>query len=504
MRYYAMDTDVGTVRERNEDSIGVVERSNFLFLIVCDGMGGHEAGDVASQMAVEELQKYFSFDDDIEEGQEKSLLEEALLKANDRINYTSQNQGTEGMGATAVVALLVKEEDSYRLTIAYAGDSRAYIFAVGPSGDAKVLPLTKDHNVYNDATQPELVPENEREYLTQALGGGNAVQPTVTRSFAFPKDAVLLLCSDGLYEMLDPEEMIDIIAGKTVEQSVYNLIQEANVRQSHDNLSVVIFKHGEEQFLLPELAPEEASFEESETKQGNTSRKRERHSNPRKTPNEPKRNPPRNSSRNRQNRHSQQRSLNDGRRSLGGDKRSENRVEKGGEQGRNTRPQSEGKPTSKISSTTKVKTKTGKKPKKSSKKTERWVWIALILFIWVPVFILFFKGMIEDEEPPENPQNIPKQELEEIENKPKFPSNNSQPPSFEDKVEKEEEGKEMEAEKEVLIEPAKEEIVEEKEEDEDSDQQDTAEKKEKLEEPEPSKEEPASEGNQNEIEPSSE
>lgn len=311
MRYYSLDTDRGSVRERNEDSIAVVERSNFLCLIVCDGMGGHAAGALASQIAVEELQKYFSFDDPIEEGQEQSLLEEALQKANDRINYVAMNKDHNGMGSTVVVALLVEDGEQQRLTVAYAGDSRAYIFTVAPSGESNILPLTKDHNVYNDATDPELVPVEEREYLTQALGVGSTVQPRVNRSFNFPKDAVLLLCSDGLYEMLSSKEMLRILAGKNVEQASSALIQEANDRGSRDNVSVVLFKHGKESMLLPELSwpPDDLK----EISKAPPKKKTERRENPSRGGNvkTEKRNPPRNSPRSHQNRQSQQVRRND-------------------------------------------------------------------------------------------------------------------------------------------------------------------------------------------------
>lgn len=305
MRYYSLDTDRGSVRERNEDAIAVVERSTFLCLIVCDGMGGHNAGDLASQIAVEELQKYFSFDDPIEEGQEQSLLEEALQKANDRINYVAMNKDHNGMGSTVVVALLVEDGEQQRLTVAYAGDSRAYIFTVTPSGESNILPLTKDHNVYNDATDPELVPVEEREYLTQALGVGSTVQPRVNRSFDFPKDAVLLLCSDGLYEMLSSKEILGILAGKNIEQASSALIQEANDRGSRDNVSVVLFKHGKESMLLPELSwlPDDLK----EISKVAPKKKTERRENPSRggNVNTEKRNPPRNSPRSHQNRHRQ-------------------------------------------------------------------------------------------------------------------------------------------------------------------------------------------------------
>ena len=393
MRYYAIDTDVGAVREQNEDAIGVVERSNFLCLIICDGMGGHEAGDVASQMAVEELQKYFSFDDAIQKGEEAAFLEEALLKANDRINYAAEKQNLNGMGATAVVALLVKDDDKYRLTIGYAGDSRAYIFACGPSGDAKILPITRDHNVYNDATQPELVPEEEREYLTQVLGGGNTVQPTINRSFDIPTDAVLLLCSDGLYDMLHPEEMLEIIAGKTVEQGVFNLIQEANYRHSRDNISVALFKHGETQILLPELAIEEDFEEPSDSQKKMTPRNTEVATS-RRGARDSQRNPPRNRAR----RQGQPRvSGAERKRANTANGRTSSRASSLGQQSEPAKSSLNRKSTS---------------VKKSSNKNERQLWVAILILIWIPILFFVVKKIKRDEEQEQGANNIQSSSLE--------------------------------------------------------------------------------------------
>jgi PPM family protein phosphatase len=224
-------TDTGLQRRANEDSLLV--RSPLF--VVADGMGGAQAGEVASSVAVE------TFRDGLHDGTdpESSLLIQ-VEQANSRINELSHaNIEHAGMGTTITV-VYVGEQD---LSIAHVGDSRAYCLR-----DGGLLRLTDDHSLVDELIrQGKLTPEEAEEHpqrsvITRALGPEADVEVDV-RSFRGRAGDVYLLCSDGLTTMLGESELLDVLAAhERLHDAGEALIAAANEAGGRDNITVVLFR----------------------------------------------------------------------------------------------------------------------------------------------------------------------------------------------------------------------------------------------------------------------
>ncbi len=227
-------TDVGRTRDHNEDSLGVGEDAEAIerlgqLLIVCDGMGGHAAGEVASQMGVEAiLQTYYEDSSD----DRPAVLTQAFEQANAAI----YEKGRGSMGTTGVAALLHHDA----LHIANVGDSRAYLIR-----DGSMRQVSRDHSFVSDQVAAGLItPEQarsspHRNVITRALGH----QPGVTVDmFRLPLqiDDIVVLCSDGLHGLVNDDEIARIVSDEPPEEAVDYLIDLANRRGGHDNITVVL------------------------------------------------------------------------------------------------------------------------------------------------------------------------------------------------------------------------------------------------------------------------
>ncbi|HTD58622.1 MAG TPA: Stp1/IreP family PP2C-type Ser/Thr phosphatase [Solirubrobacteraceae bacterium] len=224
-------TDTGLQRRANEDSLLV--RSPLF--VVADGMGGAQAGEVASSVAVE------TFRDGLANGGDpESSLVTQVEQANARINELShQRLEHAGMGTT-ITAVHVGEQD---LTIAHVGDSRAYCLR-----DGELLRLTDDHSLVDELIrQGKLTPEEAEEHpqrsvITRALGPEATVEVDV-RSFRGRTGDVYLLCSDGLTTMLGEEELLGLLsANARLHDAGEALIAAANAAGGKDNITVVLFR----------------------------------------------------------------------------------------------------------------------------------------------------------------------------------------------------------------------------------------------------------------------
>ncbi len=248
-------TDVGREREHNEDSFGLLPQFNFF--VVADGMGGHKAGDVASQMSVKAVEDFFTmtekeditwpfqFDPNLPFSVNRLMT--SVQVANNRIYQESTNNDEhQGMGTTIVGILSVDGHNTCH--IAHVGDSRCYRLRQG-----KLELLTMDHSLVNDYLRaaPDLTPEQLAELpsnvITRALGMQESVIVDV-QSVNPEVGDVFLLCSDGLNGMLDDEEIQEI--GKMHEGDLANmaaaLIQQANEAGGEDNCTVVLIEVAEE------------------------------------------------------------------------------------------------------------------------------------------------------------------------------------------------------------------------------------------------------------------
>lgn len=221
-------TDIGCVRKHNEDSLIV---SPPLF-VVADGMGGHAAGEVASEIAVNTIAE------NAPEHADARMLGEAVEKANREIILAAQDgRGREGMGTTVTAAMLEGE----RLIIAQVGDSRAYLLHQG-----SLQQITRDHSLVADMIEAGQLTDEEarvhpnRSMITRALGSDLATQADLYEINVEPGDR-LLLCSDGLSGMVvdkDIEETLQRV--RDPQRCANDLVNAAIAAGGHDNVTVII------------------------------------------------------------------------------------------------------------------------------------------------------------------------------------------------------------------------------------------------------------------------
>lgn len=236
-------TDVGRVRSANEDAYGLCVESGFF--IVCDGMGGAAAGEVASQTAIAAAIEA-ACDTRYQDNPQK-LLEKAAATANQRVfSRAERDQALHGMGTT-LVSLLVREGHAY---IAHVGDSRCYRFRAGA-----LERQTQDHSLVDEQvrlgqlTQTEAEHSPLRNVITRAIGTRPTVAVDVEKTATQAGD-LFLLCSDGLTRELSDRRIAEILRAKAAEDLqalCASLIQEANRAGGNDNITCVLVRIGEEQ-----------------------------------------------------------------------------------------------------------------------------------------------------------------------------------------------------------------------------------------------------------------
>jgi protein phosphatase len=230
---HSADTDVGKTRDHNEDSFGVgpAEQAERLgeLLVVCDGMGGHAAGEVASKIGVDTiLSIYYG-----EASEDRAhVLEQAFEQANELI-YA---RGNGSMGTTGVAALLLHDA----LHIANVGDSRAYLIR-----DGEIRQISRDHSFVGDQVAAGLITADQarssphRNVITRALGYQSGVTVDLFR-WPLQIDDIIVLCSDGLHGLVSDAEIARIAGEATPDDAVHELIDLANSRGGTDNITVAI------------------------------------------------------------------------------------------------------------------------------------------------------------------------------------------------------------------------------------------------------------------------
>ena len=230
-------TDVGKVRTINEDSFyapGAGEE----YVMVADGMGGHQAGEVASRIAVEEVSRWLK----IAPRPSEDALRHALTEANLRIFRESRGDVHKaGMGTTLTV-LWFGEGSVFLL---HVGDSRAYLIRNGVA-----IQITRDHSVVGEMVERgELTPEQarvhpQRNFITRCLGAAGDVEPDIARLVSRPDD-IWLLCSDGLSNYVKSQEIAQVMCSEgSHDDHVHTLVQMALDRGGADNVTVVAAVQG--------------------------------------------------------------------------------------------------------------------------------------------------------------------------------------------------------------------------------------------------------------------
>jgi serine/threonine protein phosphatase PrpC len=244
---WAARTDVGKKREHNEDNLlSLPEEGLFL---VADGVGGRAAGEVASAMCVasfaeeaaslrEALEAYTDNAGNDRRNAVLAELDRICQVATRRIYETAESEEKEGM-TTTLVAVAVGGGSAF---LVHVGDSRAYLFR-----DGEVRQLTEDHSMVNELvrsgkmTWPEARASRHRHVITRAMGLYPTVQPSRGSFDLLPGDR-LLLCSDGLSDVVAPERMLQLVAGFDPRRAVDELIQAALDRGGPDNVTVQVIE----------------------------------------------------------------------------------------------------------------------------------------------------------------------------------------------------------------------------------------------------------------------
>jgi len=240
-------TDVGRVREHNEDAIG--SNPDLGLLVLADGMGGYNAGEVASGIAVRTtLELVASACQHAERAapdphtglmQQSIILRDAIARANKVIHQTARSQRRcEGMGTT-IVALLFHDN---RVSVAHVGDSRIYRLRAG-----RLEQVTQDHSLLQELVDrgiysaSEAARSSNRNYVTRALGVEATVEVDVHEEEVRPGD-IYLMCSDGLSDMVDNEDIQLTIStfNANLDVAGQQLIKLGNDHGGKDNISVIL------------------------------------------------------------------------------------------------------------------------------------------------------------------------------------------------------------------------------------------------------------------------
>ncbi len=240
MQFFSL-SDKGMCRKNNEDHCDAKNVGNFTLLVLADGMGGANSGEVASEKAVSEVFRYLNEDflRNLNAPDIPKALAQVVDKANSVLfNLAQSDPALKGMGTTLEICL-ISENSAY---IAHIGDSRVY--KITPGGE--ITRLTKDHSLVEymieagTITPEEAFNHPQRNVITKALGTAPEAEPDIfIRSLE--EDDIILLCSDGLSNMLPEKEIADVVLeGTPLSERTEKLIQLANEAGGNDNITVVI------------------------------------------------------------------------------------------------------------------------------------------------------------------------------------------------------------------------------------------------------------------------
>jgi serine/threonine protein phosphatase PrpC len=233
-------TDFGRVRQRNEDYMESFESQYGHVFVVCDGMGGHVGGEIASRLAASTIKNVFLSNPN-KLTSPSELIEEGIVEANRAVyNKSIEDASLKGMGTTCVV-LVIKDGIIF---YGHAGDSRLYIIRAN-----KIYQLTKDHSFVQSLVDQGLISDAEAENhprkneITKALGISPSLVPEIARKgmLVYTND-FLILCSDGLSNMVSEREMMETIISSEPFDACNRLVEMANVAGGTDNITIQIVK----------------------------------------------------------------------------------------------------------------------------------------------------------------------------------------------------------------------------------------------------------------------
>jgi protein phosphatase len=244
-------TDIGKKRQKNEDAFFINKDINLY--IVADGMGGHAAGEKASQYAVQTINQFiehtqagddltwpFGYDSNL--SLTENRIKAAIHIAHKKILEIAQNDfNLKGMATTVVTSMITNGI----LHIGHVGDSRAYLVR-----DGKIIQLTTDHSWVNEQLRYGIINAQQakshpfKNVVTRALGGPQELEVDLIKEKLINED-IILLCSDGLTSMVDDNDLVTIIVSfkNNIELAAKKLIELANAKGGNDNITLILIKY---------------------------------------------------------------------------------------------------------------------------------------------------------------------------------------------------------------------------------------------------------------------
>lgn len=239
---FTVESDVGLKRAINEDRAAFFERPDQIKLaVLADGMGGHNAGDVASDMAVNELGQLFlqaELSSLESKASKQNWLQQTIVAVNDSIyQYSLTHKDCSGMGTTFIAAII----EGQHCLIGHIGDSRVYHFS-----EERVEQITRDHSYVNvlvengEISEEEALSHPQKNFILKALGTEATIEPDYYE-IELQSNDYLLICSDGLSNKLSVGEMGAVLAMPSdISDKGKKLVQLANDSGGEDNISLVL------------------------------------------------------------------------------------------------------------------------------------------------------------------------------------------------------------------------------------------------------------------------
>jgi len=233
-------TDAGRVRPNNQDAFACGRLADdVVFAVVCDGMGGAKGGNVASALAVKSITERLAaaYRENMTPQSVRNVLECAIAAANVRIlDAAEKDENLQGMGTTVVVAVVCQNT----AVVAHIGDSRAYLVT-----EQALQQVTRDHSLVQEMVESGRLTETEakthprKHFITRALGVQEMVECEMDE-LEIPVGGALLLCTDGLTNMVETDEMRKILLSYPPKAATERLIHTANMAGGSDNITVAL------------------------------------------------------------------------------------------------------------------------------------------------------------------------------------------------------------------------------------------------------------------------
>lgn len=228
-------TDVGNVRKINEDYLGFLENEKFRLYVMADGMGGHNAGEVASEFAVTEIIDQFENADFY--GDISKELVKIVQAANEKIyDHSKTRDEYSGMGTTVTVALVFDNN----LYVAHVGDSCCFVVI-----NDDIKKITKDHSFVQELIDSGSISEEEaknhpnKNIITRSLGFFKEVE---VDTYIWPMDGIrkIILCTDGLTNYVTIHEIYEVVSQENISEACSRLVNVAKMRGGSDNISIIV------------------------------------------------------------------------------------------------------------------------------------------------------------------------------------------------------------------------------------------------------------------------